>query len=277
MAWEKNWAQAVPVLQAFHKQVGSGILSRFPAFIWQQESTESGQLVGIPHPDPIQLKQLIGLDQEHQIIVDNTKRFLNNLPAHNVILYGDRGSGKSSTVKSLLHAYAPQGLRMVELPNTALSELPNLMRYLAQQKQHFIIFIDDLSFETSESQYKWLKAALEGGLSPKPRNVLVYVTSNRHHLIKETFSERREDEVHPGDSIQEKLSLADRFGLTIVFSNPDQQGYLQIVEHMAHQHHINIPPQELRRMALEWALWHNGHSGRTAKQFIDHLLDAVLD
>ncbi|GBF32368.1 hypothetical protein DCCM_0562 [Desulfocucumis palustris] len=264
------WGDAVDILAEYYNLAGCGIFSRYPAFRWQKQPA-GGELRGIPHPDPVLLEQLIGLSAEHQIILDNTERFLKNLPANNMILYGDRGSGKSSTVKALLHAYAPRGLRMVEIAKPDLGDLPALMRMLSVPKHKFIILIDDLSFEEAELEYKTLKAVLEGGLEARPDNILVYVTSNRHHLVKETFSERQGNDVHAGDAMQEKLSLADRFGITVIFSNPDQKGYLKIVEELAAQRGLEVKPEELRRLALHWEMWHNGRSGRTARQFVDHL------
>jgi hypothetical protein len=205
------------------------------------------------------------------LILENTERFLAGHTASNMLLYGDRGSGKSSTVKALAHTYMGRGLRLVELAKPDLGDLPVVMRLLAGYRHKFIIFIDDLSFEETEQEYKTLKAVLEGGLEVKPDNVLIYVTSNRHHLIKETFSERSGDEVHAGDSMQEKLSLADRFGLTVIFSTPDQKGYLHIVGRLAARLELPIEREELHRLALHWEMWHNGRSERTARQFVNHL------
>lgn len=260
--WDKNTS----ALKDFYRNIGYGIFNQYIAFSWQENHLE-----GIPHPDNIQLKNLFELSKEHKIILENTKRFLQNLPSHNVILYGDRGSGKSSTVKALLHHFAPEGLKMVQIANCSLEGLPLLMKILAKTPHKFIIFVDDLSFEASQTQYKWLKTILEGGLSPKPQNILFYVTSNRHHLVKETFSERQQDEVHPQDNLQEKLSLADRFGLKIIFANSTQNNYLKIVENLAKEKNLNIPWENLKIKALEWALWHNGYTGRSAKQFLDYL------
>ncbi len=265
-----SWADVVEPLAGYFHQVGYGLFSSYPSFRWQR-GAEGGSLQGISRPDPIRLGQLIGLSAEHELILENTERFLAGHPASNMLLYGDRGSGKSSTVKAQAHTYMGQGLRLVELAKPDLGDLPAVMRLLAEYQHKFIIFIDDLSFEETEQEYKTLKAVLEGGLEVKPDNVLIYVTSNRHHLIKETFSERRGDEVHAGDSMQEKLSLADRFGLTVIFSTPDQKGYLHIVDQLAARLDLPIEQNELHRLALHWEMWHNGRSGRTARQFVDHL------
>ncbi len=252
---------ALPALQKFYAETGCGIFNQFAAFYWENSS-----LHGLENPDPIKLENLIHLEKEHEQILANTDRFVQGLPASNLILYGDRGSGKSSTVKALLHHYIQADLRLVELNNTRLTELPNLMRYLAHFKHYFLIFIDDLSFESTNQQYKWLKTALEGGISSRPANILFYVTSNRRHLIQENF---KADEIRPQDSIQEQMSLADRFGKTIIFTTPTQKAYLEIVEQLARQANLPSPRPE---QALQWALWHNGNSGRTARQFIDHLI-----
>ncbi|MCQ2559480.1 MAG: ATP-binding protein [Clostridia bacterium] len=252
---------ALAALQKFYREIGCGIFNQFAAFTW-----ENSTLQGVKQPDPLKLENLINLEKEHQQILANTDRFVQGLPASNLILYGDRGSGKSSTVKALLHHYIQANLRLVELSNAHLAELPRLMRYLTPFKHYFIIFIDDLSFETTNHQYKWLKTALEGGITSRPANILLYVTSNRRHLIQENF---KTDEIRPQDSLQEQMSLADRFGQTIIFTNPNQKAYLEIVAQLAKQAGLPIPHPE---QALQWALWHNGNSGRTARQFIDHLV-----
>lgn len=266
----KLWSEAINELVSYYYGVGSGLFSHYLAFRWQGEPQARG-LLGISHSDPIHLEQLIGLENELAAITENTEYFLKGLPAQNILIYGNRGTGKSSAVKALLFKYADRGLRLVELVKNELHDFPNLVRLLASRPQKFIIFIDDLSFEDSETEYKYLKTLLEGGLEIKPQNILVYATSNRRHLIKETFSERQGDEVHVRDNMEEKLSLADRFGLTVTFPSTDQEGYLKIVEGLAKQNNLRIEQGELRQLALRWEMWHNGRSGRTARQFIDHL------
>ena len=226
----------------------------------------------------------------------NTMQFLAGFPANNVLLYGDRGTGKSSSVKALLNEGSPGGedggggggrsgadagsrvrwsaLRLIEVPKARLADFPIIVSLLRGRPQRFILFVDDLSFEEGETQYKELKAMLEGGLEARPSNVVVYATSNRRHLVREHFSDRaspNSDEVHARDTQQEKLSFADRFGLTITFPTPDQAKYLQIVEGLARRQGLPISPAALRARAIEWAAWHNGRSGRTARQFVDHL------
>ncbi|MDA8228277.1 MAG: ATP-binding protein [Desulfitobacterium hafniense] len=270
----KEWSGLVNELTNYYSQVGTGILASFVAFRWD---SRSHVLVGVANPDPIKKEQLIGQSREQEIVLENTEHFLAGAPANNMILYGNRGTGKSSLVKSLLHCYVNRGLRLVELAKSDLTDFPLLSRSLGKQNQKFIIFIDDLSFDESDTDYKALKTLLEGSLETKPSNVLIYATSNRRHLVRETFSERKGDEVHVRDNMEEKLSLSDRFGITVTFPAPDQEGYLKIVEGLAEQHNLDIERAELRQRALRWVMMHNGRSGRTARQFIDHLMGSQLN
>jgi predicted AAA+ superfamily ATPase len=193
------------------------------------------------------------------------------LPANNVILYGSRGTGKSSLVKALLNEYVDKGLRLVQLKKDQMKCYPELVRQLAAVPLKFIIFIDDLSFSGEEEDYKILKSLLEGGIEARPGNVLIYATSNRRHLIKESFADRRPDDVHAHDTMDEKLSLADRFGITVTFLSPDQKTYLQIVEGLCAQEGLRIDKTLLRQKALQWVMMNNTSSGRTARQFVDNL------
>ncbi|MCL2337872.1 MAG: ATP-binding protein, partial [Firmicutes bacterium] len=251
-------------------QYGCGILARYEAYKWQD-----GGLTGVSRPDPVTLSDLVSYEQVRKDIISNTEQFLHGYPANNMLLYGDRGTGKSSTVKALLHAYSAQGLRLVELSKQALTNFPQLMSQLRERNHYFIIFIDDLSFEENETQYKDFKALLEGGLEARPQNMLVYATSNRRHLVRETFADRTTgtagDEVRAMDSVQEKLSLADRFGITVIFPSPNQELFLEIVSGLAQQRGLTVAAAELRQRALHWSSWHNGRSPRAARQFIDQL------
>ncbi|OAT80735.1 ATP-binding protein [Desulfotomaculum copahuensis] len=267
----RDWSTAVDELARFYHRVGCGVFSRYAAFRWRRRPGGESAPAGIAAPDPVRLEQLIGLKREKALIRENTEHFLAGLPASNIILYGDRGTGKSSTVKALLNTYAPRGLRLVEMAKADLGDFPLLIRQLAGHQQKFIIFVDDLSFDETEPEYRALKTVLEGGLAVRPDNVLIYATSNRRHLVKESFSERQGDEVHARDSMEEKLSLADRFGITVTFPAPDQEGYLRIVEELAGQRGLEMDRDELRQLALHWEMWHNGRSGRTARQFVDYL------
>ena len=185
-----------------------------------------------------------------------------------MLLYGDRGTGKSSTVKALLNEYAPKGLRMIEMPKEFLHQLPDLTGYLAGIPMKFIVFIDDLSFSDNDDNFAALKAVLEGGLASRPENVLIYATSNRRHLLRETFSGREGDEVHRGDTVQEAVSLSDRFGISLTFLMPDKQRFLDIVEQMAADHGLTVERQELLSAAERWVLERGARSPRYARQFI---------
>lgn len=265
---QDNWENNVGLLIEYYQNVGCGIFAEYAAF----NVKESGQgLEGIDSTDPIKISNLICQEREQSVILRNTEGFLRGYPANNIILYGNRGTGKSSLVKALLNEYAPRGLRLVQLKKNKISAFPKLVGELSKVPLKFIIFIDDLSFNDEEDDYKNLKSLLEGGVESRPANVLVYATSNRKHLVRETFADRRVDDIHAHDNMEEKLSLADRFGITVTFLSPDQETFLKIVEGLAVQNHIPIEKDELRQKALKWVMMHNGRSGRTARQFIDHL------
>ncbi|HHV64259.1 MAG TPA: DUF815 domain-containing protein [Peptococcaceae bacterium] len=265
----ENWTENVSLLADYYHWVGFGIFARYAAFNVQ----EHGQwLEGIAKNDPIRIDNLICQEREQAIVLRNTEAFLQGYPANNIILYGNRGTGKSSLVKALLNEYISRGLRLVQLPKNRINLFPGLIAKLAKIPLKFIIFIDDLSFNEEENDYKNLKSLLEGGVESRPANVLVYATSNRKHLIRESFAGRRTDDVHAQDTMEEKLSLADRFGITVTFLSPDQETFLKIVEGLAVQNGITLEKEELRKRALQWVLMHNGRSGRTARQFINHLL-----
>jgi uncharacterized protein len=265
-----DWADAAPTLIDYYRQFGTGLFAEFQAFRW-----EAGQLVGIAHPDPIQRDYLVGYDWQQKALVQNTQALLAGLPALNVLLYGSRGSGKSSLIKSLLQEFGEMGLRLIEVSKSNLLDLPNIVERLRELPQKFIIFVDDLSFEEDEAEFKALKVVLEGGLTARPANVAVYATSNRRHLIREFHADRPRpkdaDEIHPWDTVQEKLSFSDRFGLTLTFEPADQTTYLQMIQHLAMVEGLNIEPADLEFRGLQWATQHNGRSGRTARQFIDYL------
>jgi predicted AAA+ superfamily ATPase len=270
-----RWSDRLDDLIAFHHRYGAGILAQYRAFYWDHSA---GCLKGIADPDPVALSDLIGYQAERADVIENTLQFLDGWPANNVLLYGDRGTGKSSTVKALLNEYHERGLRLVEVPKTQLLDFPDIIRRLKARGKKFIVFVDDLSFENGESSYTALKAVLEGGLEHRPDNVLIYATSNRRHLIGERFgdrdglqSTRLEDEVHARDTVQEKLSLADRFGITVIFPTPDKNRYLEIVEGIAARRGLTVNREQLQRAALNWECWHNGRSPRSARQFVDWL------
>jgi predicted AAA+ superfamily ATPase len=265
-----DWADTLEELAAYYREFGSGIFAQYRALRWQ-----SGQMVGIRHPDPVQLNQLVGYEFQRDVLLDNTKFLLTGYPALHVLLYGSRGSGKSSLVKGLLNEYGNQNLRLIEVAKSDLKDLPAIVEQLRGVPQKFIIFVDDLSFEEDDDSFKAFKVVLEGNLTARPQNVVVYATSNRRHLVREFFGDRprpsNNEEVHAWDTVQEKLSFSDRFGLTLTFEPPNQPTYLTIVRHLAAQAKITLSQEDLEYRALQWATRHNGRSGRTARQFIDFL------
>lgn len=264
-----GWTERMRELAAFYASHSRGLVSRYRAFYWNRQQG----LCGVDHPDRIRLDQLVGLESQREQLCRNTERFLQGDAANNVLLYGSRGTGKSSMIKALLNQYGDRGLTMVEVSRDDLLGLAQLVTVLEEYRRRFVIFIDDLSFEDYETEYKGLKAVLEGSLQGSPENVLIYATSNRRHLVREFFSDRQhqDEEIHSRDSMEEKLSLADRFGLTITFPTPGQQQYLAIVESMVRMRQLDIDPELLRRKALEWERAHHGPSGRTARQFVNSL------
>ena len=263
-----DWTNAVEDLTAFYREYGTGIFALYSAFRWH-----SGELIGIRYPDTVKLNELVGYESQKETLIKNTEFLLSGqLPLH-VLLYGSRGSGKSSVVKALLNEYANLNLRLIEVGKSELKHLPQIVELLRNKPQKFIIFVDDLSFEEDDDAFKALKVVLEGGLTARPPNVVVYATSNRRHLIREFFADRPQpkdsDEVNAWDTLQEKLSFSDRFGLTLTFEPASQKAYLQIVRHLVELSNIEISTEELEFQALQWATRHNGRSGRTAKQFVD--------
>ncbi len=264
------WDEQIEALERFFHLAGAGPFNQAGAFTWDAHAQ---RFSGVRRVDPVQLEHLIGYDRERQRILENTERMLASQPAHNLLLYGDRGTGKSATVKALVHAYQDRGLKLIEVSKRQLASLPHLVSILAERALSFILFVDDLSFEDEETEYKELKALLEGSIQAPTPNVKVYATSNRRHLIRESFADRAgmERDVRARDTLEEKLSLADRFGLTIIFAAPDEQAYLEIVRGLAEQRGIDLQDETLARKALQWAQWQNGRSARTARQFIDSL------
>jgi uncharacterized protein len=265
-----NWGDAVKELAAYYQQYGSGLFGEYRALRWQ-----AGQFIGIRYSDPIQLSALVGYESQRDALLKNTEFLLSGEMALHVLLYGSRGSGKSSLVKSLLNEYGNRSLRLLEVAKSDLKDLPEIVEHLRGVSQKFIIFVDDLSFEEDDDAFKALKVVLEGNLTARPRNVVVYATSNRRHLIREFFVDRPapkdNEEIHAWDTMQEKLSFSDRFGLTLTFEPANQKTYLKIVQHLAAQAEINLTQEDLEFQALQWATRHNGRSGRTARQFVDFL------
>lgn len=257
-------------LISYYRTYGYGEMAAYRAFRWDNQ-----QLIGIEHFNEATLDTLIGYDLQKQELVANTTAFVNNKPANNVLLVGARGTGKSSSVKALANDFFTSGLRLLQITKPQLSQLSQIMEKLREYtSKKFIIFLDDLSFENFEVEYKYLKSAIEGGVTAKPDNVLIYATSNRRHLIKETWKDRGavNDEIHRHDTLNETISLADRFGLTITYLAPNQSEYLKIADGLLKQAGITLDPNELRIQAVAWETTHSGRSGRTAQQFVTHYL-----
>ncbi|RMG73633.1 MAG: ATP-binding protein [Nitrospirae bacterium] len=232
-------------------------------------------LKGIEQPEPITFEELKGIEHALERLKTNTLQFLKGLPSNHVLLYGPRGVGKSSSVRALLNEYSPEGLRLVEVHKKDLFLLPELLSILKKRKERFIIFTDDLSFDREDSSFRELKAMLDGGIERHPENILFYATSNRRHLMPESVTDNLPQdingELHPSESLEERISLSDRFGLRIGFGQFGPDTYLDIVKNYVRLRKIDISEDELKRLALQWALSRGNYSGRTARQFVDNL------
>lgn len=246
---------------------GYGIFSSYPMF----RVDEKGDITPVVSWDKVCLEDFIGYEDERSLVVKNTVSFLDGKPSANVLLYGDAGTGKSSTVKSIVNHFYDRGLRLIEIRKDQLYSLPYIMQRISNNPLKFIIFIDDLSFNKNDDNFSMLKAALEGSASAKSQNSVIYATSNRRHIVKETF-EDREGDVHRNDTMQEKLSLSDRFGLAVLFSKPNKQLYLDIVHSLAERYGINDDTCDLDIRAEEFALRRGNRSPRCAEQFIKSLI-----
>lgn len=261
------------VTQFYHEfGVGKFGLNKAFRILEKDEQAYIDPITSIEHID---LEDLIGYERQKQKLVENTEAFIRGREANNVLLYGDAGTGKSSSVKAILNRYYDQGLRIIEVYKHQFKALSDVLEQVKDRNYKFIIYMDDLSFEESELEYKYLKAIIEGGLGKKPKNVLIYATSNRRHLIRESFRDKRQlsdDEIHANDTVQEKLSLVARFGVTIYFGAPEPKEFKTIVKALAKKRGVNLPEEELLLAANQWELSHGGLSGRTAAQFITHLL-----
>ncbi len=250
-----------------YSRFGTGLLSMYSMFKFHKDNG----LTPVKNPDRISFNDIVGYSDQKDRLLQNTEAFLNGYSANNILLTGARGTGKSSCVKALSEKYFENGLRIIEVTKDQFSNLSELMNLLSKRGLYFIIFIDDLSFEGFEVDYKHFKSLLDGGTEKKPNNILFYATSNRRHIIQEKWSDRGSsvDDVHANDTMNEKISLSDRFGITLYFNKPDQTLYLKIVETLAVSRGIQFS-EELRSEALQWEIAQKGLSGRTAKQFIDH-------
>ncbi|MBQ7454523.1 MAG: ATP-binding protein [Selenomonadaceae bacterium] len=255
-----------------YKNFGYGDIATYRAFRWDALQKN---IVGIRHFESIRLDDLIGYAHQKELLTGNTTAFVDRKPANNVLLVGARGTGKSSGVKALVNEYYAKGLRLVQITKPQLKYLPDLMEILRKfLSKRFIIFLDDLSFEESEAEYKYLKSAIEGGVESRPENVLIYATSNRRHLIRETWRDRSEnnDEIYRDDSTNETISLSDRFGLIIHYYAPTQNEYLEIIRSMLKRRGIELDDETLRIEGLRWEMSHSGRNGRTAQQFVNNYL-----
>ena len=248
------------------EKTGYGIYARYSFF-----RIEDGHIVPVAHPDYQKLEELFGYERERKLIVKNTEALVNGTGASNMLLYGDAGTGKSSTIKAVAAALAPKGLRIIEVKKNQLYQIPGIMEELSSNPLKFILFIDDLSFTGNDDDFSALKATLEGSISGCGDNVAIYATSNRRHLVKESFADRVGDELHLNDTMQETMSLAARFGLAITFQKPDKDEYLSIVKSLANQYGIDMNEEELCKKAEAHAIRKNGRSPRTAKQFVELL------
>ena len=261
------------MVTGFYKDFGVGKFGLHKAFRVEHagDAVTIKPITNIAH---VYLEDLVGYEIPKQKLIDNTEAFINGKRANNCLLFGDAGTGKSSSIKGILNNYYDRGLRIIEVYKHQFQDLNEVIAQIKNRNYKFIIYMDDLSFEDFEIEYKYLKAVIEGGLEKKPENILIYATSNRRHLVREKFSdkEERRDDLHSSDTVQEKLSLVSRFGVSIFFCAPDKKEFANIVKTLAERYHVQLPEEELMLEANKWELSHGGLSGRTAQQFIDYLL-----
>ena len=255
-------------LASFYRAQGDGFFAQASAFAVQDDGT----VAPIRHPDAIRLRDLPGYERQKQQILKNTRAFLDGREANNILLYGDKGTGKSSTVKAVVNEYAERGLKIIEMSPRHIACFPRIFADTLRSPFRFIVFLDDLSFSREDDNFAALKAFIEGGLAGKPSNLVIYATSNRRHLIRETFADREGDEVRVRDSLETVTSLSDRFGLEITFSVPDKDEYLYIVDQLAAENGLALSGEQLHLLAERFALRRNGRSPRTARQFISQQL-----
>lgn len=277
IAAAKDADEIFDIVTGFYADCGVGMLGLNKAFRVQHSSTGQAELLPITNTDEVRLSDLVGYERQKERLYENTAAFVAGKAANNVLLYGDAGTGKSTSIKAILNEFYDRGLRMIEIYKHQFEDLSSVISQIKNRNYRFIIYMDDLSFEEFEIEYKYLKAVIEGGLETKPDNVLIYATSNRRHLIRETWGDRSDmsqDELHHSDTVQEKLSLVARFGVSINYGAPTQKEYFDIVEHLAAPHgNFGLTKEELRQQANAWEMRNGGLSGRTAQQFITYMLD----
>ena len=263
----------------FYKDAGVGCIGLFKAFRVEHDDNDRPVITPVISVEHKYLKDLIGYDIQKKKITDNTEAFLAGSKANNVLLFGDSGTGKSSCIKAILNEYYDDGLRMIEIYKHQFKDLSTVISEIKNRNYRFIIYMDDLSFEEFEIEYKFLKAVIEGGLEKRPDNVLIYATSNRRHLVREKYSdkEERDDDLHTRDTVAEKLSLSARFGVSVYFGSPDKKLFNEIVKGLAQKNNIKVDENTLLMEANKWELSHGGLSGRTAEQFISYMVSAYAD
>ena len=269
----KDAEQFLYEVTEFYREFGVGKFGLHKAFRIQHRE-DCAEIIPITNIAHVKLDDLVGYEIAKQKLIDNTEAFVNGREANNCLLFGDAGTGKSTSIKAIANQYYEKGLRLIEVYKHQFCDLNDVIAQIKNRNYKFIIYMDDLSFEEFEVEYKYLKAVIEGGLEKKPDNVLIYATSNRRHLIRETFSDKEEirEDMHTSDTVQEKLSLYARFGVTIYFGAPNKKEFEQIVAALAKKNEINMTKEELFAEANKWELSHGGLSGRTAQQFINYLL-----
>ena len=272
----ENETEFLQYVTEFYKEFGVGTLGLHKAFRIEHDANGEAIIAPISRIAHVKLEDLVGYESAKKKLIDNTKAFVEGKQANNCLLFGDAGTGKSSSIKAIINEYYEDGLRMIEVYKHQFQDLNAVIAQIKNRNYKFIIYMDDLSFEEFEIEYKYLKAVIEGGLEKKPDNVLIYATSNRRHLIRETWNDRDDMEqgngMHRSDTMQEKLSLVNRFGVTISFSKPSQKEYFHIVTELAKRNPaITLTEEELQAEANKWELSHGGISGRTAQQFINYM------
>ena len=260
--WQSGTLPEFDGLTEFYRVNGCGLFSRYRAFVWQD-----GGLHPVPHPDFVPEDAFLGYERQRNQVVENTRLLVAGQQVNNVLLYGMSGTGKSATVKGLLGIKGFENLRLIEVQKEELCDIPRLVRDLAHRPQKFIVFIDDLAFDKEDRTFSSLKTILEGGLEPRPANVAVYCTSNRRHLVRQNFSDRNGDEIDASETIQDKTSLADRFGLRILYSELTKPQFIEMAMEMVANKGVAIDPEELKKAAVRWEARHTSRSPRSALQF----------
>ena len=263
-------AEMKEIVTAFYQKFGVGKLGLHKSFrvVHDEDGVHVEPIRNIAH---VRFDDLVGYEAAKKKLRDNTDAFVAGRPANNCLLFGDAGTGKASCIKAMANEYYEKGLRVIEIYKHQFQDLNAVISQVKNRGYRFVIYMDDLSFEDFETDYKYLKAVIEGGLEKKPSNVLIYATSNRRHLIREQYSDKEDEDMHTGDTVQEKLSLSYRFGVSIYFGRPDKKEFQNIIKVLAERYHIELPEEELLLKANQWELSHGGLSGRTAAQFIDYI------